>query len=587
MVNSEAVPALMLLSQQIFRPDGDVIALRKHQALSVADLKQYVALIYAQIMDEKAQRWVISTTDSFNFLAGLLALFYAGKHPILLNPLHQEMDDYYDAILTDNPAFGANQSLNHCIFNLCDFAQNSQCIQSNNALHLPSHFQSNVLTLFTSGSTGLPKPIQKSVEQFEKESAILVNQWGILADELFVASVSHEHLYGLTFKIMLALANKIPFVCEPIQYQEQLANYQSYKMTYITTPSIIRTLDERISPIVCHRVISAGGALSYQEAQRSLICLAALPNEIYGSSETGVIASRMQHHEEMFWQLFPDMSIYQQEGCDHQFLLKSPLLVNAELLNDKIQFIDSTRFYLNGRNDRIVKIGEKRISLTYIEELLMMQPEILQIKAIPLEQKHRTVLACVVILSQSGYNMLQQLGHFALSQFFRQYLKNKLPWVAVPKKWRFKENFPTNAQGKCSYLALKQLFDKAEKPMNILLPQEISVIVHDHQAELELYVLPELFWFKGHFPTQPILPGVAQLKWVMHYSKQLFNVELDLESIDVIKFQIPVLPKDTLILHLEWHQALSKLVFSYKIANNVAGFEQIVSSGKLKLCQPI
>lgn len=59
-----------------------------------------------------------------------------------------------------------------------------------------------------------------------------------------------------------------------------------------------------------------------------------------------------------------------------------------------------------------------------------------------------------------------------------------------------------------------------------MLPIEIArsekrVIDAADQIILELLVDDNLFWFDGHFSHQPILPGVAQLDWVMHYGTEI------------------------------------------------------------------
>lgn len=48
---------------------------------------------------------------------------------------------------------------------------------------------------------------------------------------------------------------------------------------------------------------------------------------------------------------------------------------------------------------------------------------------------------------------------------------------------------------------------------------EIGRLQPDPQhLEITFYLDPDLLWFKGHFAVQPLLPGVAQLDWVMHYA---------------------------------------------------------------------
>ena len=47
-------------------------------------------------------------------------------------------------------------------------------------------------------------------------------------------------------------------------------------------------------------------------------------------------------------------------------------------------------------------------------------------------------------------------------------------------------------------------------------PHEIArTRLTSHSWELHLRLDPALFWFKGHFAAQPLLPGVTQLDWVM------------------------------------------------------------------------
>ncbi|MDY4374528.1 ApeI family dehydratase [Pectobacterium carotovorum] len=101
------------------------------------------------------------------------------------------------------------------------------------------------------------------------------------------------------------------------------------------------------------------------------------------------------------------------------------------------------------------------------------------------------------------------------------------------------------------------------------------------QVELMLQVDPELFWFKGHFTGQPLLPGVAQLDWVMHYATTVLAQGWTFLSIENIKFQQPILPGKTLRLVLTWYAGKQQLTFSYTILEDET--ERTASSGKIKL----
>ncbi|MBE0457542.1 acyl-CoA synthetase [Pseudoalteromonas sp. KG3] len=63
------------------------------------------------------------------------------------------------------------------------------------------------------------------------------------------------------------------------------------------------------------------------------------------------------------------------------------------------------------------------------------------------------------------------------------------------------------------------------------------------QVLLRLTIPENLYYFQGHFPQAAILPGVAQLDWVMHYLTQYLNVDCQkVVSVDALKFQIIVQP---------------------------------------------
>ncbi len=103
-----------------------------------------------------------------------------------------------------------------------------------------------------------------------------------------------------------------------------------------------------------------------------------------------------------------------------------------------------------------------------------------------------------------------------------------------------------------------------------------------HCAEIWLRLEPEQFWFQGHFPVQPLLPGVAQLDWVMQYARQLLGLEGAVERIPAVKFQAPLLPGDEVLLTLNWQADKQLLSFSYQ---RPAGDRlQPISNGKIRLC---
>jgi 3-hydroxymyristoyl/3-hydroxydecanoyl-(acyl carrier protein) dehydratase len=71
------------------------------------------------------------------------------------------------------------------------------------------------------------------------------------------------------------------------------------------------------------------------------------------------------------------------------------------------------------------------------------------------------------------------------------------------------------------------------------------------EHRLLLDVSPELVFFKGHFPDNPILPGITQLHWAVGVAMSLFNFNEVPEEVKNLKFKNIVQPSAVLELLLK------------------------------------
>ncbi len=83
-------------------------------------------------------------------------------------------------------------------------------------------------------------------------------------------------------------------------------------------------------------------------------------------------------------------------------------------------------------------------------------------------------------------------------------------------------------------------------------------------------------WFSGHFPGEPILPGIAQVKIVFDVLNQVSNYNLILENISRIRFKKIVRPNDILNVIAIKHSEKPNL-YTFKILLE----EEIVCSGNM------
>ena len=85
-------------------------------------------------------------------------------------------------------------------------------------------------------------------------------------------------------------------------------------------------------------------------------------------------------------------------------------------------------------------------------------------------------------------------------------------------------------------------------------PGVLSWIQGQTQHRLLLDVDPGLIFFQGHFPDNPILPGITQLHWATQYSMTLFGFNDIPYEVKRLKFKSVVQPPIVVELLLERKQ---------------------------------
>lgn len=122
---------------------------------------------------------------------------------------------------------------------------------------------------------------------------------------------------------------------------------------------------------------------------------------------------------------------------------------------------------------------------------------------------------------------------------------------------------------------------------NTMVKRKPTLLATETQSDsvvLTFKVDSDILDFTGHFPHFPLLPGVTQIDWALHYARQYLLVPSAFKGMEVVKFQEPILPDATIQLTLVWDAEKNKLSFSY---NSQRGDNTVThSSGKMKLGEP-
>jgi len=418
------------------------------------------------------------------------------------------------------------------------------------------------LSLCTSGSSGEPKRIDKTLGQLANEVQALEALWGAdLGQARIIGSVATQHIYGLLFRVLWPLCAGRPFVRKQLAFPEDLqrASRECPTFAWVASPALLKRMGDNLDwPALSavRRVFSSGGALPAEAARSLHQRLQQWPTEILGSSETGGIAWRQADEP---WQPFADVELAL--DSDGALLVSSPYMPpgHVEHTADAAQIAADGRFELQGRLDRIVKLEEKRISLPMLEQALSTHEWVAEAR-MGVVQENRASLGALLVLSESGMHALRYQGRRTVTEELRQHLGQHCETLALPRRWRFLRQLPFNSQGKLAQADVEGLL-LAARPK---LPEVLQQIENDGEWSLQLAVPPDLAFFSGHFPKAPVLPGVVQVDWALALGQRLINLPEKFAGMEVLKFQQLVRPGDQVQLHLRFDPVRGKLYFAYR-----------------------
>lgn len=398
------------------------------------------------------QRIAIDEGHPYRFAVLLNAVLWSGCTPVLFpgrGAQFEALKDAYDAVLVDA---SDGVTVYPKLTLVVKMDAEPLTIES-----LTKPDATRPIRLFTSGSSGTPKCIEKTVGLMDREAEVTTRLFGAVTEGAVVQStVDPRHLYGLTFNIWFAFSAGRPIATTRRVYQEQLLTLP-HPVALITTPTFMRMLETTLAAPVLPLVLSAGGPLS-DEAKATLTAWSpSTIYEIYGSTETGVIASRAHESNALANAQTPDWTLIDEamlsETADG-WVLTSPLLpTGVMMLDDQLKLTGERTFHLLGRRDRVVKIGEVRLSLTEIERVVERTLGLV-IRALPVVHGERTLIGAVVNEALSP----KWTGQLPDRRAVTQALHGTLDPLARPRLWRSVPDWPMNAQGKVETQRLLELF---------------------------------------------------------------------------------------------------------------------------------
>jgi acyl-coenzyme A synthetase/AMP-(fatty) acid ligase len=422
------------------RPDDLPVATAGGRVLTLGRLRADVAHNANAVAG--VNRALLVCDDSYRFLTGLLALLHVGA----------------DVVLPPNAQSGTLRKIGERFDLLVSDARRPELprsilIESAEGAVAPFRLDTERgrLDFFTSGSTGDSKQVEKTATLLEREAEVLETLWGeTLGDAQVLGTVSHQHIFGLTFKLFWPLLAGRCFCAETHGAWEVLLGELKPGALIVSSPAHLTRLGglPALPPQLRPRMIlTAGAPLPPEAAAETQEILGTAPTEIFGSTETGAIAWRKITPGASLWQALPGVAIATHgEGL---LRVRSPFIGGDGScdLADRIAIGADGRFRFEGRADRVAKVEGKRVSLQLLEREMAALPWIEAAAVIAIEGP-RSCLGAVAVLTAAGRDELARLGKFRFERLLRRELSSTQDGAVLPKRWRFVDRLPTDGMGK-------------------------------------------------------------------------------------------------------------------------------------------
>jgi acyl-coenzyme A synthetase/AMP-(fatty) acid ligase len=384
------------------------------------------------------------------------------------------------------------------------------------------------LSLYTSGSTGAPEQQVKTLGQLVRGAQILATRLdehlgagnkALAAVDTIVCSVPQQHMFGLESSVMLPLVRGIAVMERrpllPLDVRAAMEGAGGMAM-WVATPLHLRALAQARQALPhCAAALVSTMPLAPALAAQVEALIEAPVIEIYGSTETGVMATRRTAHAGP-WQPADEVHF---EIAAPRTLVSGSHFSSPRQLADEFSFDASGCFELLGRQADLLKIAGRRASLAHLNLVLQDLPG-LDDGVFYLPASGSPTARLVLIYAGAPLDRAHTL----------RWLRERMDPIFLPRSLIRVERLPRADNGKLARAALDALYD-AHVPAA---PPATATIAFDFQVGA---THPSL---TGHFPGRPVVPGVLLLDHVMEGVRA--HGGMDITALQKVKFLSPLLP---------------------------------------------
>ena len=459
------------------------------------------------VLNACADRYAFAVTLAAAMLDHRITLLPSTYTPEAVERLKEFAPDTFGVTDTQNDAI-ALSSVRYPIPLPWDEAENPvEPAGASLAFDVPTiHADRVVAYVFTSGSTGVPVPHAKTWGRLVHSVQVAKSALGLDDARTYtlVGTVPPQHMFGFESTILLALIGAQAFDTGrpfyPADIVEALAHAGTPRVL-VTTPVHLRSLllgiDARTPMPAVDLVLSATAPLAPELAVEAEERFAGPLKEIYGSTETGQIATRRSARDDA-WLLMPGVRL---EWLNGQAWASEGHIERPIALGDLIEARGTpddsgrvSRFALTGRSADLVNIAGKRTSIGYLNHQIM---SIAGVEDAGFYMPDDQTAGRVTRLA--AFVVAPTLSASALIAALRE----RIDPAFLPRPLVHVDSLQRNETGKVARATLQQLYDRhiaATRESVLNSAPESSASVHEPppaQRTTLLDILPE------------VLPGVV------------------------------------------------------------------------------
>lgn len=329
----------------------------------------------------------------------------------------------------------------------------------------PQFLDSHIAAIaFTSGTTGTPRPNPKtwgSMVQIAKKTG---ERLAFSKNDLvtIVATVPHQHMYGLETSIMLPLQQGWAIHAGRPLFPEDIVSAlhkHPAPRILVSTPIHLRAciLSQSRFPEVAY-TLSATAPLPKQLAKQVEAVFQTTMLEIYGFAEAGTIATRRPTQEEN-WTVLSELELISHTDS---YAVNMPYFSDPVPIPDTIQAASIQQFTLAGRPSHMINIGGHRASLDDLNVQLLSIDGVVDGAFYMPEEREESVTRLVAFVVAPGKT----------SESILEALRAKIAPVFLPRPIYLVETLPRNHTGKLLKEDVEQLLVTHQK--HIISPNTFS-----------------------------------------------------------------------------------------------------------------